>query len=74
MDDFNQQKQTCGQESRGTQAARINSVEQTTQENFLHAVIIRQSIIPHPGAIKLRAQWRGSNIAQSRDETGTPGS
>lgn len=70
MDDFNQQKQKCGQESTGTQAIQINLVERTTQENFLHAVILRQNIIPCPGMIKLRG-WRGSNITLTQDETGT---
>lgn len=73
MDDFNQQKQNCGQESTGTQATEINSVEQMTQENFLHAVILRQSVILCPGTIKLR-RWKGGNITQTQIETGTTGS
>ena len=46
MDDFNQQK------SAGRRAGehKINFTEQTTQENFRHAVTLGPSLTPRPGA------------------------
>lgn len=65
MDDFNQQKQKCGQESRGTRATQIHS-EQMTQ-NDPRAGILRHRNNATTGV-------EGRNTTQTRAGTGTLGS